>query len=102
MRWASWRLDFLQVIQAAFEELARHLGAKDQARSDEVRRRLHTSGYPQRSESLSQMALNVLLGLPGLDSVLCGMRRPGYVDDAMGAVALPPVDGLRILASFEP
>jgi aryl-alcohol dehydrogenase-like predicted oxidoreductase len=46
------------------------------------------------------MAANVLLRLDGVSSVLVGMRRPEYVEDSMGAVALEPVDSLSILSRF--
>ena len=48
------------------------------------------------------MALNVLASLPGLDCVLCGMRRTEYVADAMGVAEMTPVEGLGILSNFQP
>jgi len=47
------------------------------------------------------MAMNVLINLPGLDCILNGMRRLEYVEDAMGTVNLPPVDGLKILSAVQ-
>jgi aryl-alcohol dehydrogenase-like predicted oxidoreductase len=43
-----------------------------------------------RGASLSRKAIAVLLATPGLSTVLVGMRRPAYVDDAMRAPDLPP------------
>ncbi|MFI5121192.1 MAG: hypothetical protein ACHQM4_12300, partial [Thermoanaerobaculia bacterium] len=37
--------------------------------------------------SLAQRTLHALLGTPGVDVVLVGMRRPAYVRDAVGAFA---------------
>ena len=42
-----------------------------------------------RGWSLSQKAMAALLHTPGITCVLNGMRRPEYVDDALGALAGP-------------
>ncbi|MET0794154.1 MAG: hypothetical protein ABW061_21715, partial [Polyangiaceae bacterium] len=42
-----------------------------------------------RSQPLSRQALAVLRALPGVSSVLLGARTPGYVEDALAALALP-------------
>jgi len=98
--WASWWKRFAQTLPAVFEEIARYVGSSQQAVSDEVRAQVEGAGYPASGESLSRMANNVLLNLDGVSSVLVGMRRPEYVDDTMGAVALAPVDSLAILNRF--
>ena len=100
MRWRAWVEDLIQIINPLFEEISRYLSAREQATSDSVRAGLFRAGYPKTEESLSRMALNVLVNLPGLSCVLNGMRRPEYVEDAMGVPSLPPVDGLRILQDF--
>jgi aryl-alcohol dehydrogenase-like predicted oxidoreductase len=102
MRWAAWRLDFVQALEALFEEIGRFLGAREQETSDRVRSRLREAGYAESGESLSRMAIHTLLGLRGLDAVLCGMRRLEYVEDAMGAATLPPLDGRALLERFTP
>ena len=44
--------------------------------------------------------MSLLLNLKGVSCVLNGMRRVAYVQDAMGAPGLPPVDALSILREF--
>ena len=54
-----------------------------------------------RGESLSRKAIAVLLSTPGVSTVLVGMRRPAYVDDAMGAAGLAPVpDPIAVYRRF--
>ena len=95
--WEQWKQQFLGLLNAAFEDIQRYLSAAQQQMSDQVRARLAQAGYPPSGESLSRLALNVLLGLEGLSSVLVGMRRVEYVEDAMGAVATERVDSLKLL-----
>jgi hypothetical protein len=45
----------------------------------------------RRSETLSRKAVWVLSSTPGVASVLVGMRRPDYVDDAMAVDAWEPL-----------
>ena len=54
-----------------------------------------------RDASLSRKAIAVLLGTPGISTVLVGMRRPAYVDDAMAATELPAVpDPIAVYRRF--
>lgn len=98
--WEEWQSEFIRIINTAFDGIHRHLATAQQEVSDRVRIRLAEAGYPPSGESLSRLALNVLLGLEGLSCVLVGMRRPQYVEDAMGAVTLERVDSLGILKAF--
>ena len=91
-----WLEQFLPLINGALEGVQRHLQAGQQAVSDEVRVAVAQAGYPPAGESLSRLALNVLLGLDGLSCVLVGMRRAAYVEDALGAVGLDRVPSLAL------
>ena len=102
MRWQAWQLDFIQLCNTTFERVSRFLATREQALSDRVRKALQAAGHPESRETLSRMALNVLASLPGLDCVLCGMRRTEYVADAMGVAEMTPVEGLGILSNFQP
>jgi len=54
-----------------------------------------------RGATLSRKAIAVLLSTPGIATVLVGMRRSAYVDDAMGAPALPVVpDPIAVYRRF--
>ena len=44
--------------------------------------------------------MSLLLNLDGVSCVLNGMRRMGYVNDALGATDLPQVDSRSILLEF--
>ena len=101
--WLAWQRDFIEVINAALEAIGRYVTAKQQPESDRVRLRLLAAGYPAAAgaaETLSQMALRVLLSLPGLSSALVGMRRPEYVADTIAIAATPPLPAAEILAAF--
>ena len=98
--WESWQEQFVPLVTGAFQGLHRHLSARQQPVSDQARVELAQAGYPPSGESLSRLALNLLLGLEGLSCVLVGMRRPEYVEDAMGATGLERVDGREILKRF--
>jgi aryl-alcohol dehydrogenase-like predicted oxidoreductase len=99
-RWQAWVQGLIDLLDDLLDAVARHLSWRDQAISTALRGRLYSAGYPEGSESLSRMAINVLAGLPGLSCILTGMRRTKYVNDAMGATELPSVDALRILQNF--
>ncbi len=101
--WLAWQRECVDLLNRLFEEIARHLTAQQQATSDRVRRRLIQAGYPEAvpPEPLSRMAIRVLLSLPGLSSVLVGMRRPEYVGDVAGLASAPSLDGEKLLRAFE-
>ena len=91
---------FVETINTALAEVGRLLGAKQQGQSDGVRVKLRAAGYDSPEQSLSRLALRTLSGLEGLSSILVGMRRRSYVDDAFGITELEPVDGRPILERF--
>ena len=100
MRWQAWVQELAALINPLFEEIGRFVCAREQPVSDAVRAALHMAGYPETRETLSRMALNVLVNTPGVACVLNGMRRVEYVADAMGVPDLPSVKGIEILARF--
>jgi aryl-alcohol dehydrogenase-like predicted oxidoreductase len=53
-----------------------------------------------RGETLSRKAIAVLASTPGISTVLVGMRRPAYVDDAMGAPSLAVPDPIAVYRRF--
>ena len=53
---------------------------------------------PQQAESLSRLALWTVAHTPGVSAVLCGMRKPAYVEDALGILAWGPFP--RALAAY--
>jgi aryl-alcohol dehydrogenase-like predicted oxidoreductase len=97
MRWQAWVQDLAVMVNPLFEEVGRLLAAREQVASDSVRDALSRAGYPDSGESLSRIAISILLNTPGVSCVLNGMRRIKYVEDAMGAAEIAPVKGVEIL-----
>ncbi len=98
--WASWMQSFVETINTTLGEVGRLLGAKQQGQSDGVRVKLREAGYDLPQQSLSRLVLQTLGGLKGLSSILVGMRRRAYVDDAFGVTEMEPVDGRAVLERF--
>jgi aryl-alcohol dehydrogenase-like predicted oxidoreductase len=99
--WGSWLQEFFPLLHATFEEIERFVQAQQQSTSDAVRARLVKAGYPESLESLSQIALRLLIHLEGLSCVLVGMRKIRYVQDAFQCLDSPPIDPLPILAELQ-
>jgi aryl-alcohol dehydrogenase-like predicted oxidoreductase len=49
----------------------------------------------RRGATLSQKALWTLASTPGISTVLVGMRRPAYVEDATAMLGWPPFADVR-------
>jgi len=96
-RWQAWVQDLALMVNPLFEEIGHFLAAREQVASDSAREILLSAGYPASDQSLSRMALNVLIHIPGVSCVLNGMRRIRYVEDALGVPEITPVRGLEIL-----
>jgi uncharacterized protein YyaL (SSP411 family)/aryl-alcohol dehydrogenase-like predicted oxidoreductase len=89
--WAAWRDRYLAELDALLGALGAQALRRSQAQSDRVAEALAPRLPLSRlGESLSRKALWVLLGTPGVSCVLVGMRRPEYVQDALGVLAWPP------------
>jgi len=99
--WGSWLQEFFPLLHATFEEIERFVQAQQQSGSDAVRARLYNAGYPESSETLSQIALRLLTSLEGLSCVLAGMRRTTYVQDAFQCLLSPSLDALPVLEKFQ-
>ena len=98
--WEEWQQQYFQEIRTVLGKLERYSLLRQQEESDRIRSFLEGCGYPKTQASLSQIAMSLLLNLEGVSCVLNGMRRVAYVEDAMGALGLPPVDALSILQEF--
>lgn len=98
--WEEWRESYFQTIRTVLEDLERYSLSRQQEVSDRIRSLLERCGYPHTQASLSQIAMSLLLNLKGVSSVLNGMRRVNYVQDALGVIGLPQVDSLSILQEF--
>ncbi len=87
-RWRAWRARYVREVQKALGELAREAAERSQATSRAVAAALAPllpQGHQQ--DTLSRQALWTVAHTPGVSAVLCGMRKPAYVDDALGILA---------------
>jgi hypothetical protein len=106
-RWEPWRDRYL----TALDELLAAGRAAAAERSRAALGRIESVLDPllpeeRRGEPLARKALWVAAGVPGVSAVLNGMRRPGYVRDAVEVLSWPlpprPRDVLEGLARAEP
>jgi hypothetical protein len=101
--WRVWWKRFTGMFPGILAQLARQVASSQQDLSDRVRGQLSLAGYPPegaRVATLSQMALSLITQLDGVSSVLVGMRRPEYVEDAFGITGLAGLDARSILSRF--
>ena len=90
--WIQWRERYLPVLQELLGEIRRTATAQSQAASERVTVRIASTLPAERhGATLSQKALWVLESLGGVSSVLVGMRRISYVDDACAVLTWPPL-----------
>jgi hypothetical protein len=93
-QWHGWRGRYLPALHAALEEIRRQAALRSRDAAAAVERALDPHLPPERrGESLSRKALWVVASTPGVSSALIGMRRPEYVEDALGVLAWPPLEG---------
>jgi len=90
--WTRWWERCLPALEGLLHGIAREAGRRSRSRSHAVAEAIDPLlPAGRRAESLSRKALWVLAGTPGVTTVLVGMRRPAYVQDAMGVLAWPPL-----------
>jgi aryl-alcohol dehydrogenase-like predicted oxidoreductase len=92
--WHDWRGRYLPALHAALEEIRRQAALRSREAAAAVERALDPRlPEERRGQSLSRKALWVVASTPGVSSALIGMRRPEYVEDALGVLAWPPLEG---------
>ncbi len=99
---ATWRESHRSVLQSLMENLTLWMRAKAQSRSRQIRTRLEMASPTLRAsgQSLAPQAIRVLRSLPGVHSVLVGMRRPRYVQETLEWLPrLSPEEALDALDS---
>jgi aryl-alcohol dehydrogenase-like predicted oxidoreductase len=86
----SWAAEYAEQLNVLIAALRAEAAARGRATHAALHETLNAH-LPQELNawSLSQKALAALAHTPGIASVLVGMRRAEYVDDAMGALAGP-------------
>ncbi len=92
---AGWQeaLDrYLKAVQVLLPRVEEAVVARSLARNEALRERLAAVLGPRGATmSLSQIALAFATSTPGVDAVLCGMRRLAYVTDACALLSEPPL-----------
>jgi aryl-alcohol dehydrogenase-like predicted oxidoreductase len=90
--WQAWRSRYLPELHKLLAELRRQAALKSQQATAGIATTLDQLLPPgRRGESLSRKALWVVASTPGVSCVLNGMRKPDYVDDALGILSWPPL-----------
>jgi uncharacterized protein len=93
----------IQAYQDALNALVEPLQARASRQDPQVGEQVRSAIQSQlpaalQGESLSRIALDFVASTPGVTSVLCGMRHPAYVDDAVGVMSLPPIPDVAAVA----
>ncbi len=94
--WEGWRERYLPALAGLLAAFRREGARQSRALTDAVEGAIDPwLPAERRGEPLSRKALWVLASTPGVSTVLVGMRRPAYVDDALGIVGWPPLVDAR-------
>jgi uncharacterized protein YyaL (SSP411 family)/aryl-alcohol dehydrogenase-like predicted oxidoreductase len=90
--WHRWRARYIPELQKALAEIGRAAAEKSRAVTAMIAQVIDPLLPPERrGESLSRKALWVVASTPGVSSVLVGLRRPAYVEDAAAVLSWPPL-----------
>jgi uncharacterized protein len=88
--WQAWRADYLPELHALLEACRRRAAQSSHESAAAVAAVLDVHLPEQRrAETLSRKAIWVAASTPGVTSVLVGMRRPEYVEDALAVLQWP-------------
>lgn len=89
--------EYVQQTRAAFALIGDYYRQNVQQRSERLRRAVWDIVEGQPDGSLSSLSIRVLLAVPGVHSVLVGMRRIEYVEDVVGATREGGIGGEEAL-----
>jgi hypothetical protein len=96
--WRAWRERYLGALHDALLELGRRAALWSRRAVEGVEDTLERHLPPSRAgQSLSRKALWVVASTPGVSAALVGMRRPEYVDDALGILAWPRLETAEVV-----
>ncbi|MCE7935977.1 MAG: aldo/keto reductase [Chlorobi bacterium CHB2] len=77
---------YVEQARAALALIGDHYSQQAQLRSDRLRTAIGNATATEPDGSLSSLSLRLLLSVPGIHSVLVGMRRLEYVEDVLQAI----------------
>ena len=95
-RWHGWRERYRRALGTALGEFRRQAALRSESATRAVAEAIDPAlPTERRGESLSRKALWVLASTPAVSTVLVGMRREAYVDDALGILRWAPLPEVR-------
>jgi aryl-alcohol dehydrogenase-like predicted oxidoreductase len=90
--WEKWRERYGPALDALLEAIARRAVDRSRARAGAVSRAIDpVLPEPWKTRPLSQKALAVVASVPGVTTVLVGMRSREYVEDVIGMMTSAPL-----------
>jgi aryl-alcohol dehydrogenase-like predicted oxidoreductase len=91
--WRAWRGSYLPELQSLLAACRRLAAQRSAERSASLAASLDPAlPEERRPESLSRKAIWIAASTPGVTTVLVGMRRPQYVEDALAVMEWPRLD----------
>jgi hypothetical protein len=91
-RWAQWWSRCLPSLEGLLQAIAREASKRSRSRTASITGAIDPLlPEARRGEPLSRKAIWVLDSTPGVTSVLVGMRRTEYVQDALAVLGWPPL-----------
>jgi uncharacterized protein YyaL (SSP411 family)/aryl-alcohol dehydrogenase-like predicted oxidoreductase len=87
--WVVWRERYMATFRDVSNDLEEIALRRSQELADSVRELLPEQAQAPADASLSQLACWVIDGVPGISSVLVGMRQTDYVDDLLPVLDWP-------------
>ncbi len=82
----DWYNSYLADARALFQTIGGYYAVSAAQRSQQIRGRLAAAVGEELGGTLSALAVRMLLGVPGVDTVLVGMRHEKYTDDIVHAL----------------
>ncbi|HVK39267.1 MAG TPA: aldo/keto reductase [Candidatus Kapabacteria bacterium] len=82
---------YLADVRGLFEQLSSYYGRHARERAGQIRTAIAAAVEQPVDGPLSTLAVRMLLGIEGLDTVLVGMRREPYVDAIIAALRSGPL-----------
>lgn len=102
-QWEAWRDRYIPELLALLRGIRREATERSRARTGTVAAAIDPLlPAPRRETTLSRKMLWLLASTPGVTCVLCGMRTPAYVEDALAVLGWEPLkDVERVYAKVK-
>lgn len=97
----DWYASYMADARSLFKAVEAHYARGAGQRARNVRERLAGALGTDPEGSLSTLAVRMLLGVEGVDTVLVGMRREEYVLDIVKALKAGPLGGVEVWGKLD-